>query len=156
MTLLTNSRRPAASRRELRFASIEEVVPEVRRLAPSHRTTGSWSLGQICRHLADSFMGSMEGFDLRNHRLKRLLFSRQMLHSALTKGIPLNYTVDPRLTPPGDVSLSDGFEALEVAIGRYLAHGGPLHAHPLFGAMSRETWDRVHCVHCAHHLSLVW
>jgi nitrite reductase (NO-forming)/hydroxylamine reductase len=40
-------------------------------------------------------------------------------------------------------------------LARYLQHDGRLHAHPLFGNMPRETWDRVHCVHCAHHLSFV-
>ena len=68
-----------------------------------HRAVRNWTLAQICRHLTDSFTGSMGGFDLRNHRVKRFLMKRKMLQVALTKGIPENYTVDPRLTPPPDV-----------------------------------------------------
>lgn len=130
-------------------------MPEVRRLAPAHETIANWSLGQICKHLEDSFVGSLEGFDLRNHRIKRLLMKRKMLDVALTKGIPLNYTVDPNITPPSHVDLDEGIEGLARAIERYQGHDGRTHAHPLFGNMPRETWDRVHCVHCAHHLSFV-
>jgi len=128
-------------------------MPEVRRLAAGHRTVGAWSLGQICRHLADSFIGSIQGFDLRNHRVKRFFLKKRMLEVALTKGIPRHWTVDPGLTPPAVVGLDEGVESLCRALDRYLAHRGALHAHPLFGVMPRETWDRVHCVHCAHHLS---
>lgn len=129
-------------------------MPDVRRLADGHKTIGAWSLGQICQHLADSFVGSMEGFDLRHHRIKRFFLKKQMLKVALTKGIPRGWTVDPGLTPSADVNTDTAIEALAGAIARYQAHRGKLQAHPLFGLMPRDTWDRVHCVHCAHHLSL--
>jgi hypothetical protein len=128
-------------------------MPDVRRLIPAHRTLANWSLGQICRHLADSFIGSMDGLNLRKHRFKRLFLRRRMLRTALTKGIPRNYTVDENLTPPPSVDLNEAVEALAAAIERYERHEGELEAHPLFGRMPRETWDRVHCVHSAHHLS---
>lgn len=146
---------PATStRRALSFADIGDVMPEVKRLARGHRTLGRWTLGQICHHLAAGFVGAMEGFDLRNHRIKRFFLKKQMLNVALTKGIPLNYTVDPKLTPP-ETSLDEGVAMLASAIERYVSYDGRLHAHPLFGRMSREVWDRVQCVHCAHHLSFV-
>ena len=37
-------------------------MPEVDRLLQGHRTVGNWSLGQICNHLAGSFIYSVEGF----------------------------------------------------------------------------------------------
>lgn len=144
-----------ASPRVLRFGEIPEVIPEVRRLVPAHRTLGNWTLGQICKHLADSFTGSMDGFDLRNHRIKRLFLKRRMLEVALTNGIPRNYTVDPKITPPAGIELDCGLAELEHSVSRYLRHHGKLAAHPLFGKMPREVWDAVHCVHCAHHLSFV-
>ncbi|MGB2985852.1 MAG: DUF1569 domain-containing protein [Phycisphaerae bacterium] len=142
-------------RRSLVFADVFQIMPEVRRLVPAHRTVANWSLGQICEHLARSFVGSMEGFDLSNHRIKRFFLRRKMLHVALTKGIPRDYTVDENLTPPPKVDLREAVGALDAAIQRYQNHQGKLHAHPLFGKMPRDVWDRVHCVHCAHHLSLV-
>jgi hypothetical protein len=142
-------------RRSLSFDNYLQVVAHVRELAPAHHTTADWSLAQICHHLTASFIGSMEGFDLSNHRLKRLLLKRKMLQVALSKGIPRNYMVDPNLTPPPEVDLQEAIHALANAIQRYENHRGVLHAHPLFGKMSREVWDKVHCVHCAHHLSFV-
>ena len=147
-------RRPAnTQRRALRLADVAQIMPEVRRLVPAHHTVGNWSLGQICRHLVASVIGSMEGFDLRNHRVKRFFIRRKMLEVALTKGIPPGWTVDPNLTPPSYVNLDEVVEALAGAIERYQRHKGKLHAHPLFGELSGEVWDQVHCVHCAHHLS---
>lgn len=130
-------------------------MPDVHRLVSAHLTVANWSLAQTCEHLMHSFVGSMEGFDLRNHRVKRFFIRRQMLRVALTTGIPRGWTVDPKITPREDVDLGDAVDGLDAAIRRYLAHTGGLYAHPLFGKMPRETWDRIHCVHSAHHLSFV-
>ena len=142
-------------RRSIGFEQVSQVMPEVRRLLAGHRTVGNWSLAQICDHLRRSFVGSMEGFDLRNHRVKRFFLRRKMLDVALTKGIPPNWTVDRRLTPPSRLDLAEAVEGLDEVIERYQTHSGGLHPHPLFGKLSREVWTRVHCVHCAHHLSFV-
>ena len=69
-------------RRVLSFDRIDQVMPEVHRLVPAHETVGNWSLGAICKHLEDSFNGSIEGFDLRNHRIKRFLMKRKMTSEA--------------------------------------------------------------------------
>ena len=116
---------------------------------------GHWSLAQICKHLADSIHGSLDGFDMRNHRVKRFFLSKRLLRSMFEQGIPRGYTVDPRLTPPAQVDLDDAVSALDRAIARYQDHRGRLRPHPLFGDMPRETWNRVHRFHCAHHLSFV-
>ncbi len=144
---------PDNRRRDIRFEALDEVFPDAATLARGHRTVGVWSLGQICKHLADSFHGSIDGFDLSNHRIKRLFLKRVMLNEVLTKGIRPNYTVDPAITPPVGVELLPVMEELGGAIKRYRDHVGELKAHPLFGCMARDVWDRVHCVHCAHHLS---
>ncbi|MFQ5590899.1 MAG: DUF1569 domain-containing protein [Phycisphaerae bacterium] len=142
-------------RRALRFDSVSEIMPDVRRVMVAPNTLANWSLAQICEHLTYSFVGSLEGFDLRNHRIKRFFIRRKMLQVALTKGIPRGWTVDPSITPHDDVVLEDAVDGLGAAIQRYLDYRGQLHAHPLFGRMSRGVWDRVHCVHSAHHLSFV-
>ena len=46
-------------------------------------------------------------------------------------------------------------EALRGALNVYSAHAGPLADHPMFGPLSRDEWTRLHCIHCAHHLSFV-
>lgn len=143
----------ANDRRTLSFADVSDVMPDVRKLVPAQRTVGNWTLGQICRHLADSFIGSMEGLDLRNHRIKRFFLRRRMLSYTLKYGIPRGWTVDGSLTPAPQVDLNEAVEALASAIQRYQHYEGRLHAHPLFGNPPREVWSRIHCIHCAHHLS---
>ncbi len=147
--------RPVTSGRTLVFRDLGEVLPEVRRLLSGHRVVRNWTLAQVCRHLADTIHASMDGFDLRRHRIKRWFFRRPLLAYTYRFGIPWGYTVDPRLTPPIAVDLETAVRDLEAAIARYQAHKGPLHAHPLFGRLSRKGWDRLHCFHCAHHLRFV-
>ncbi|MFQ5494461.1 MAG: DUF1569 domain-containing protein [Phycisphaerae bacterium] len=135
--------------------NLHDVLVLVDALTPDQRTIGHWSLGQICKHLADSIHGSIDGFDLRRHRIKRFFFARSLLWFTYRYGIPAGYTVDPKLAPPGDIGLDEAIGELRDAIQRYQRHAGPLHAHPLFGRLSRPAWDRLHCFHCAHHLSFV-
>ncbi len=142
-------------RRVLHFSHLPQILAEARRLASSHRTLGRWSLAQICRHLADTIHGSIDGFDLRRHRLKRFFFHSLLLAYAYRWGIPKAYTVDPKLNPPEGLRLDVQIEALARAIQRYRDHTGLLQAHPLFGRLSRNEWDRMHCFHGAHHLGFV-
>ena len=142
-------------RRALAFDTFQQVLAEIAEARKAHRTTGNWTLAQICKHLADSVNGSIDGFDLRQHRIKRTLFKRPLLWYTFRWGIPREYTVDPALTPPREIDIEAALTELTSAIERYTAHNGPLQAHPLFGKMPRATWDRVHLFHCAHHLSFV-
>lgn len=145
----TNQRRP------LRFEELSQVVPEAVRLQAEHRTLSRWTLAQICKHLANSLNGSIDGLDLSRHRFKRFFFAKQMLRYTFRYGIPVNYTVDPNIEPASDVDLDESIEQLTSAVERYQAHRGPLRAHPLFGEMPRDAWSRIHRIHCAHHLSFV-
>ena len=97
----------------------------------------------------------MDGFDLRRHRVKRFFLSKGLLRHTFQHGIPPGYTVDPKLNPPPNVKLGEALAALERAVNRYRSYRGPLRPHPLFGDLSREKWDQLHCFHGAHHLSFV-
>lgn len=70
-------------------------------------------------------------------------------------GIPEQYRVDANIEPVAPVSDHDGANRLYEAIDRYAGHAGPLRPHPLFGRLTRRQWDRIHCIHGAHHLSFV-
>ncbi len=142
-------------RRRVSFETLSQILPEVERLRNVHHTVGHWSFAQICKHLADSVHGSIDGFDLRRHRIKRFLFAKVMLRYAFRYGIPPGYTVDPHLTPPELIDIGVAIEELRQALERYQRHRGPLAAHPLFGKMPRDLWDRIHRIHCAHHLGFV-
>jgi hypothetical protein len=141
-------------RRPLAFATLDEVMPDVERLMEGHRTIGHWSLGQMCNHLADSFTMSVEGFPVRVPWLIRTLFGpvakRQLFGTGrMQEGIKLPEKFLPR---PGLDARAEA-EALRGALKVYSAHTGALADHPMFGPLDRETWTRLHCIHCAHHLS---
>jgi len=97
----------------------------------------------------------MDGLDLRRHRFKRFFLSKRLLRYTYRYGISPGYTVDPKLTPPPNVKLDESLSALERALERYRSYCRRLYAHPLFGDLSREMWDQLHCFHGAHHLSFV-
>src|SRR4051812_26194070 len=50
-----------AERRELTFAGLDEVMPEVERLLGGHVMVGCWSLGQVCNHLATAVTLMLDG-----------------------------------------------------------------------------------------------
>ena len=143
-----------ASRRKLHFDDFDEVLDDVRRMrAGPHFSAGNWSLAQVCKHLADTIHGSIDGIRLGGHRLRRIFLGRRILAWSLKHGIPSGITVDPRLTPPSDCELNKSVCELEAAIERYQGHRGRLQPHPIFGRLNRKDWDRLHWFHCAHHLS---
>lgn len=145
-----------ATRRDLTFDDLDRVLAEVRRLRGAHHVTGQWSLAQTCHHLADSLNGSMDGFRVSRHRIMRVLFGRLALRKVFDTGeIDPGFTVTDRLNPPPDADLDDAVERLRAAVERYRAHAGALAVHPFFGKLTRREWDRLHCIHCAHHLRRV-
>ena len=58
-------------RRDLRFASLGDVMPEVERLLLGHVVVGRWSLGVVCNHLRVGFEMSMDGFPERGPLIVR-------------------------------------------------------------------------------------
>jgi hypothetical protein len=143
-------------RRKLHFDDLSEVLEDVRRMhAREHRFAGNWTLAQVCKHLANTFHGSIDGLLLGGHRLRRVLLGRRILAWSLKHGIPPGVTLDPRLNPPADCDYVTSFCELERALERYKAHKCRLKPHPIFGRLNRRDWDRLHCFHCAHHLSFI-
>jgi Protein of unknown function (DUF1569) len=111
-------------RRALHYESLGEVMPNVDRLLEGHSTVGNWSLAQICRHLATV----------------------------------MRRVVDLPASTPHDASQWVGekrkrqfFESGLVPKG-IPASPPPVAPHRPFGFLTREEWDRFHCIHCAHHL----
>jgi hypothetical protein len=144
-----------AARRPLSFASLDEVMPDVDRLLRGHTTVGNWSLGQICSHLAQGLHFTMDGFP-RETRLPwilrqtvgRFILWRIMRSGRFFDGIRMPVKYEP---VPGTDARAEA-ESLHAALRRFAAHTGPLVNHPLQGPLSRDVWERFHCIHCAHHL----
>ena len=55
--------------------------------------------------------------------------------------------------PGGDEAAA--VERLRQALARLQAHEGMFKPSPLCGPLDRETWLRLHLLHCSHHLSFL-
>ena len=140
-------------RRAIQFESLDEIMPEVDRLLEGHTTVGNWSLAQICRHLATVLRRVIDLPATTPHGPSQWVGEegkRQFFESGLVpEGIPTS----PQLVPVEGLDEREEAEGLRRAIAHYEASPGPVVPHRLFGFMTRQEWDRFHCIHAAHHLS---
>jgi hypothetical protein len=143
-------------RRALEFVHLSEVMGEVDRLLPGHKTLGNWTLGQICHHLASAMIYSVDGFpSLAPWPLRKTvgkLVGRRLFRTGrMPDGIKLPAEFGPQ---PGLDDRAEA-EALRAAIRCFESHPGPFGSHPLIGPLDRESWTRFHTIHAAHHLGFV-
>ncbi|MBV8381932.1 MAG: DUF1569 domain-containing protein [Planctomycetaceae bacterium] len=140
-------------RRSLHFVRLGEIMPDVDRLLEGHSTVGNWSLAQICRHLATAMRRVVDLPASTPHDASQWVGEerkRQFFASGLgPEGLPTS----PQLVPVEGLDEREEAEGLRRAIAHYEASPGPVVPHRLFGFLTREEWDRFHCIHCAHHLS---
>jgi Protein of unknown function (DUF1569) len=140
-------------RRTLRFNSLDEVMPEVGRLLEGHSTLGNWSLAQICRHLATVMRRVVDLPASTPHDPSQWApeeRKRQVLESGI---IPEALPAPPEILPAEALDEREEAEGLRAAIAHYQASSGPVIPHRIFGPLTKAEWDRIQCIHCAHHLS---
>jgi hypothetical protein len=144
-------------RRRLAFADLDGVMPAVDRLLAGHDTVGTWSLGQICSHLAAAFHLSVDGVPPAAPQAFRRTAGVAIRWVVLYRGrIPAGVRVPAAgLVPGPQPDARTEADALRRAIGRFRASPGPFAEHPLLGRMTAAQWGRFHLIHCAHHLSFV-
>ena len=140
-------------RRAIAFATLDQVMPDVERLLGGHRTVGTWTLAEICNHLATVMRRAVDvpastqwDPSMRFEADRR----REVFESGrLPEGLP-----QPAAAAAIEVrSARDEADGLRDAIAYYAASGGPASSHRYFGPMTKGEWDRLQCIHCAHHLS---
>jgi hypothetical protein len=142
-------------RRTLRFTSLDEIMPEVERLRRGHMTVGTWTLAQVCRHLAN-VMNRVIELPASTPRDPSLEFGEAKKREVFETGLlPEGLPAPPGVVPPDGLDLSDEAEGLRQAIARFRSSAGPAASHRFFGPLTREEWHRLQCIHCAHHLSFV-
>ncbi len=141
-------------RRPLRFERLDQVMPEVERLLEGHSTVGKWSLGQICNHLEMAVRKSVEGYDERAPWPVRKLIGPIMRWRLFKTGrMPEGIKLPERFLPKPGLDARDEAERLRSALALFATNTGSLAVHPIFDRISREDWERLHRIHCAHHLS---
>ena len=143
-------------RRTLSFPSLLEVMPDVDRLLLGHRMVGNWTLGQVCNHLSATLIASVDGedFPIRLPWVFRRTIGPIIVGRMLKTGrMPTGIKIPEKYRPKPDLDARAEAEALRASIRLFGSHNGPYAEHPLAGPMGRETWERLHRIHCAHHLA---
>ncbi|HET6326652.1 MAG TPA: DUF1569 domain-containing protein [Planctomycetaceae bacterium] len=144
-------------RRKLRFATFDELVADIDRLSSGPvKVLGNWSPGQVFRHLATAYNGSIDGFTMTfplHFRLIAKVFRKKLLTMQMPAGFKLPPKGAAMLEPPSTAT-DEGAAQLRAAIERLKRE--PKRAnHPMFGELTREEWDRVHLTHASLHLSFL-
>lgn len=142
------------TRRQVRYESYDDLIADAERLASMDvRTHGSWSFGQIIKHLADSLDSSIDGtgFSLPApvRWLMTLLMKKKFLYGAISPGFKSSAKFIP-----GETSVEEGLAALRKAVGRQDQedHRAP---HPGFGKITKDEWTAFNLRHAEMHMSFV-
>jgi len=139
-----------ANRRDLSFARLDEIMPEVDRLLTGHATVGQWSLGQMCHHLATAFRYSTMARSPLPEPTEQQAAIRDRFFAA--GKFPDGRNAPPGLDPKPGLDDRAEADALRATIDNFASATGPCAAHPVLGPLSHEHWARFHCMHAAHHL----
>ena len=145
-----------AERRTLTFTTLDRVMPDVDRLLEGHETLGNWSLGQICNHLATVVAGSVDGFPFRASWIYRKTMGTVIRRQLFKNGeMAVGTQLPPQFCPKPGLDARAEAEALRATLRYFAGYQEPLVMHPFFGWLTRDEWNRLHAIHCAHHLSFV-
>lgn len=145
-------------RRELHFASVDDILADVERLASAQeiRALGNWSPGQVFKHLAILMNGSIDGID---HQLPgvvqlllRLFLKNRLLNKPMPPGFQLPRTASAIIPP--ETTVEAGLANIRQAIGRLKVETAS-GRHPALGQLTREEWHKLHCRHSELHLSFL-
>lgn len=142
-------------RRSLQFSSTDEIIAEVERLRGGCKTVGAWSPAQIYGHLASVIEAILKApAPAPGTPPPPTLFSPEKRDEVFASGMLPEGVPQPDwlagFQPQGEQEEADRLCAALRAFG---ASAGPVGHHRYFGALSKEQWDRLNCIHCAHHLS---
>ena len=152
--------------------SLSWIAERARRLGESGAVCGrSWSLAQVCEHLALAVQGTVDDPEPardggvapswwrelgRVERSKR----RLMKHGLMWTGrLPDGVRSPESVLPSEDAEFEIAVRSLAVAAQAFDAkaarHGATWVYHPLLGPMSGAQWRRFHVIHARHHFRIV-
>jgi hypothetical protein len=144
-------------RRTLNYASLAEVLTDAERLSSGPvKVLGNWSAGQVFRHLANAYNGSIDGFSMTFPwylRWMAKIFKKKLLAGPMPAGFNLPGKGGKALLPE-PTSTEEGLADLRAAIAR-LEREPHRARHPMFGDLDREQWNTIHLHHAGLHMSFL-
>ena len=156
-----------ATRRELRFETLDEAVHDAEALLRAgYDRAGNWTLAQCCHHLAVLMEWPIDGFPQLRFPLNfgcwvlKKTLARRQLRKILDRGSwPAGTPTDKRTVVASDApdahADAEGVTRLTDAVQLLLSHDGPWKESPLFGMLDKDELIRLHRIHTAHHLSFL-
>lgn len=150
--------KPASARREVHYASLQELLDDAERLAQGNvHTVGNWTQGQIYKHIGISMRGALDGMNMKVSWFMRM-FIKVMRKRVLTKpmpaGIKLPAEAAAQIVPEASTTVEEGLEELRKSIKRMQIET-QRHPSPFLGEMSIEEWNQFHCRHAELHMSFL-
>ena len=154
---MTVNTKKTTGRRELQFASYDELLADLERLSTTASTVGNWSLGQIYQHIAMAFDASIDGVDMKFPWLMKkifLLFMKKdkLLHAPMKPGWKIPKQGQAQFSPKADTSAEDGLAQLRAAIDRCKSDKSRAE-HLAFGDLTCDEADQFNLRHAELHLS---
>ena len=152
-----------ATRRELRFATIDELRAEIDRIEAADQSGtlsqhGNWTAGQIFGHLAAWINYAYDGFPIQPPPWLIRIILRMQLKRYLKRGFPSGVRI-PKVregtTATEPLSIAEGLQRLRVALQRLESDEPATHASPAFGPMSHADRIQLNLRHAELHLSFL-
>ena len=148
----------APTHRKLHFATVDEAVAEVERLAACQvQTMGNFSFPQIINHLATAFdISSAHQMPPKMPLALRLLgplVARWIIKRPMEPGVKLPSQAQAFFWKD-DQDLEPALNNFREAFARYCDMES-LPRHPLFGNLSRAENEQLQCRHMELHLGFV-
>jgi hypothetical protein len=146
------------TRRKLRFASLDELMADVMRIADAERAgtlrrLGNWTPGQAFGHIAGWMDYAFDGYPIRPPlpiKIMARLMKNRIITSGMRPGLKIPRTIAG--TYCTDVlPLDEGLQRLQKACDR-LRSAAPAQPNPMFGPLTHQQWIDLNLRHAELHL----
>jgi hypothetical protein len=151
-------RKSVTERRRLSFSSMRDIAADVYGLGDDVRTTANWTAAQVLGHVTFFITGSLDGIDVPvpiHFKLLGKLFKRGATSKTMNPGFNMPKAMATKALPSADLSWSDAVEDFREAMRRIDNGERMTKPSPVFGPMSHEEWERLHCRHAEMHFSFI-
>jgi hypothetical protein len=146
-------------RREVRFATIDQAIADIERLAAAEREgklqrLGNWTLGQTLGHLATWTTFAFDGTPIKPPLIILWILrlqKKKFLRGPMPGGVKIPKVAGGTLgTEP--LSLEDGLDRCRCAMQR-LDREVPNKPNVIFGPLTHHEWKQLNLRHAELHLS---
>jgi hypothetical protein len=118
-----------------------------------HGEQSAW-LGWALAHCAQGIEMSLDGFPRSWPWLLKVTVGQLVKGRFLRQGFMKHDLSAPVPGAPAieETDVTAALARLRRAIAAFRQHQGPLHPHPVYGACTRQEFERLHAMHIANHL----